>query len=136
MILNHLFEHIPYFWLYSLHKAFRALNVVCEVLLYQLAHDKRLEEFQGHLLGQPALVQLQIRPNHDHRTTRVVNALTKQILSEAALLTLEHVGQALQLVIARTSYCATTSPVVNQSITCLLQHALLIPNYDLWCAQL
>jgi hypothetical protein len=34
---------------------------VGEALLDELAHDERLEQLERHLLGQAALVQLQLR---------------------------------------------------------------------------
>src|SRR6187399_1472584 len=50
--------------------------------------------------GRP-LVQLELRARHDHRTTGVVDALAEQVLAEATLLALEHVGQRLQRPVAR-----------------------------------
>jgi hypothetical protein len=35
--------------------------------LDQLAHDERLEQLERHPLRQAALVQLQVRPDHDDR---------------------------------------------------------------------
>src|SRR5581483_6817572 len=55
----------------------------------------------------------------------------EQVLAEAALFTLEHIGQALELMIAGASHSATTTTIIDQSITCLLQHALLVANDDL-----
>jgi hypothetical protein len=42
-------------------------------------------------LGQAALVQLELRADHDDRTAGVVDALAQQVLAEPALLALEHV---------------------------------------------
>ena len=42
--------------------------------------------------GQAALVQLELRANHDDRTAGIVDALAEQILPEAALLALQHVA--------------------------------------------
>src|SRR5439155_19199750 len=89
MIFNHLFEHIPHFRLDTLNKALCTFNVMCKVLLHQLTHNKWLEQFQSHLFGQATLIQFEIWPNHNDRTTRVINALTEQILSKAALFTFE-----------------------------------------------
>src|SRR5260370_7659877 len=95
MIFNHLFQHIPPLWLDTLHKAFRALNIMREVLLHQLTHHKWLEELQCHLLGQATLVQLEVRAYYNHRTTRVVNTLTKQVLPETPLLPPNHIRHHL-----------------------------------------
>ena len=62
-------------------------------------------------------MQLQLRANHDDGAARVVYALAEQVLAEAALLALEHVGQALELVVAGTGHGAPTPPVVDEGIT-------------------
>src|SRR3712207_8365207 len=48
------------------------------VEVHEPLHDERLEELQRHLLGQTALVQLELRAHDDDRTTRVVHALAEQ----------------------------------------------------------
>src|SRR5699024_738558 len=78
-----------------------------------------------------ALVQLQLRADHDDRTARVVNTLTQQVLAEAALLALEHVGQGLQRAVARTGDRAATASVVEQRVDRFLQHALFVVHDDL-----
>ena len=55
--------------------------------------DERLEQLERHLLGQPALVQLEFGANHDHRAARIIHAFTEQVLAEPALLALQHVGE-------------------------------------------
>src|SRR4030095_11236769 len=72
------------------------LDVLRVVQVDQALHHERLEQLQRHLLGQAALVQLQLRADHDDRTAGVVDALAEQVLTEPALLALEHVGQRLQ----------------------------------------
>jgi hypothetical protein len=52
-------------------------------------------QLQRDLLGQSALVELQVRADDDHGTGRVVHALAQQVLAEPALLALDHVGQLL-----------------------------------------
>src|SRR2546421_4909925 len=99
MVFNDLFQHIPYFRFHPLHKTLGALDIMRKVLLNQFAHDKWLEEFQRHSLRETTLVQLQIWAYHNNRATRVVDTFTKQVLSETPLLTFEHIGQALELVV-------------------------------------
>ncbi len=48
------------------------------------------------MLRETTLVEVKLRTNYDHRTARVVNALTKQVLAEVPLLTLEVVRERLQ----------------------------------------
>ena len=94
-------------------------------------HDERLEQLERHQLGQTALVQLQCRTNHDHRTAGVVDALAQQVLAEATLLALEHVGQRLQRTVTRTGHRTAATTVVEQCVDGFLQHALLVVDDDL-----
>src|SRR5436190_23965329 len=111
MVFNDLFQHIPDLRLDALHKAFRTLDVMREVLFNKLAHDKRFEQFQRHTLGQTTLVQFQFRSNNDHRAAGVVNTFTKQVLTETSLLTFEHIGEALELVVTRTGNGTSTPSI-------------------------
>ena len=43
--------------------------------------------------GRPHWWIFRVRPGDDHRTGREVDALAEQVLAEAALLPLEHVGE-------------------------------------------
>src|SRR6266516_4992332 len=99
MVFNNFFQYVPHFRLDTLHKAFRALDIVSKVLLYQFAHHEWFEQLQSHTFWQAALVQFQIGSYYDYRTARVVNTLTEQVLTEAPLLTFQHVGQALEFVV-------------------------------------
>ena len=82
-------------------------------------------------MRQAALVQLQLRANDDNRTTRVVDALAEQVLTEAALLALEHVRERLQRTVARTRDGTATTAVVEQRVDGFLKHALLVVHDDL-----
>src|SRR6185295_17044405 len=93
MVLDDLFEDVPDLGPDALDDALRALDVVGEALLDELAHDERLEQLERHLLGQPALMELELRADDDDRPARVVDTLAEQVLTEPALLALEHVGQ-------------------------------------------
>src|SRR5690606_24208254 len=98
--------------------------------------DERLEELESHLLRQAALVQLEFRTGHDDRTARVVDALAEQVLTEAALLALEHVGQRLQRTLVGAGDDAAAAAVVEQRINSFLQHALFVADDDARRAQL
>ena len=67
-----------------------------EAFLLQLVEDERLEELQGHLLGQAALVELQLRTDDDDRPARVVDALAQEVLAEPALLAAQGLAQRLE----------------------------------------
>src|SRR5690606_21044672 len=94
-------------------------------------HHERLEQLEGHLLGQAALVQLELRADDDDRTAGVVDALAEQVLAEPALLALEHVGQRLERAVAGARDRATTTTVVEEAVDGLLEHPLLVVDDDL-----
>ena len=106
------------------------LDVAGGAGLHQALHDKGLEQLQGHLLGQAALVHLQLRAHHDNGTAGVVHALAQQVLAEAALLALEHVGQGLQRTVVGAGDRAAAAAVVDQGVHSLLEHTLLVADDD------
>ncbi len=63
------------------------LNGLDDTALDEFTNDERLIQFRCHLLRKTALVHLQLRTYHDNRTCRIVNTLTKQVLTETTLLT-------------------------------------------------
>ena len=97
--------------------------------------DERLEQLERHLLGQAALVELQFRPGHDDRTTRIIDAFAEQVLAEAALLALEHVRERLQRTLVGSRDCAAATAIVEQRVDRFLQHALFIADDDVGRAQ-
>ena len=101
----------------------------------QPLHHERLEQLQRHLLGQAALVQLELRADHDDRTAGVVDALAEQVLPEPALLALEQVRQRLQRPVARAGHRTAATAVVEQRVDRLLQHPLLVVDDDLGRAE-
>ena len=129
-------EDVPHLGALTLNLALGGLDVLRVVLLNQALHDEGLEQLQGHLLGQTTLVQLQLRADDDNGTTRVVDALTEQVLTETTLLTLEHVRDRLQRTVARARDGAATATVVEEGVNGLLKHALLVVDDDLGGTQL
>ena len=129
--LDHFLKHIPDLASPSLNYPLGALDIRRMTVLDKLAHDERLEQLECHLLGQAALVQLEVGADHDDRTPGVVDTLPKQVLAEPTLLATEHVREALELVVGRSGNCATPAAVVDQRVTRLLQHALLVADDDL-----
>ena len=98
--------------------------------------DERLEQFERHLLRQAALMQLQFGTDHDDRTAGIVDALAEQVLAEAALLALQHVGERLQRTLVGAGDDAAAAAVVEQRVDRLLQHALFVADDDVGRAQL
>src|SRR4029077_3051333 len=82
-----------------------------------------------------ALLETQLRTDDDDRTTRVVDALAEQVLTEPALLALQHVGEALERAVTGTGDRADAAAVVEQRVDGLLQHALLVVDDDLGRAE-
>ena len=136
VVLDDLLEDVPDLGPDALDDALRALDVVGEALLDELAHDERLEQLERHLLGQAALVELELRPDDDDRAARVVDALAEEVLAEPALLALEHVGQALEAVVAGARDRPAAAAVVDQGVARLLEHPLLVADDDLGRAEL
>ena len=136
VVLDDVFEDVPDLGPDALDDALGALDVVGEALLHELAHDERLEQLEGHLLGQAALVELELRADHDDRAARVVDALAEQVLAEPALLALEHVAQALEPVVAGAGDGPATTAVVDERVARLLEHPLLVADDDLGRAEL
>ena len=132
---DHLVQHVPDLGPSALDDALGALDVVRQPLAYEGVHDERLEQLQRHLLRQPALVQPQVRADHDHGAAGVVDALTEQVLAEASLLALQQVGERLQLVVAGAAHGAPAAAVVDQRVDGLLQHPLLVAHDDLGRAE-
>src|ERR1700683_1903690 len=95
---------------------------------FELVIDERLKELKSHLLRQAALVQLEFRADDDDRAAGVVDALTEQVLAEAALLTLEGVRERLQWAVVGAAQHATATAVIEERIDCFLEHALLVAN--------
>src|SRR4029453_13445052 len=93
MLADDLVEDVPDLGALLLHHLLRALDGGDRGALFELFVDEGLEELEGHLLRQAALVQPQLRADDDDRTSRVVDALAEQVLAEAAAVALQHVGE-------------------------------------------
>ena len=130
-----LLEHVPHDGAGALDHPLGALDVLRVVEVDQPLHDERLEQLQRHLLGQAALVQLELRADDDDRAARVVDALAEQVLAEPALLALEHVRERLQRAVARARDGPAAAAVVEQRVDGLLEHALLVVDDDLGRAE-
>ena len=107
-----------------------------QAFLLELVVDERLEQLERHLLRQAALVQLQLRADHDHGAARVVDALAEQVLAEAALLALERVGERLERPVVGPAQHAAAAAVVEERVHRFLQHALLVAHDHVGRAQL
>ena len=94
VLADHLVEDVPDFLALLLDPLLGLLEGHRQTLGVEPGVDERLEQLERHLLGQAALVQLELGTGHDHRAARIVDALAEQVLAEPALLALEHVAEA------------------------------------------
>ena len=130
VLADDFFQDVPDFRLFALDQLLGGLDRRGQATALQLGEDEGLEQLQRHLLRQAALVQAQGRAHHDDRTARVVDALAEQVLPEAALLALDHVGQRLERALVGAGDGAAAAAVVHQRVHRLLQHALFIAHDD------
>ena len=91
MILDDLIQDVPHFGTLFLHHLLGALDSRYMLVLLELVVDERFEQLQGHLLGDTALVKLELRTDNDNATTGVVHTFTQKVLAEPSLLALEHI---------------------------------------------
>ena len=136
MFLNDFFKDIPHLGTTTFDHALGRLDVLRKFLIDQTLHDEWLEKFERHQLRQTTLMQLEGRTDDDDRAARVVDTLPEKVLTEASLLTLEHVGERLERTVARTRYGAATTAVVEQCVDRFLQHTLFVVDDDLRCTEI
>src|SRR5690606_42050586 len=96
MLTNDFFENIPDHGLLAFDQLLGCLDGGSQAHHYKTVEDEGLEQFERHQLGQTALMQLEMRADHNNRTTGVVNALAQLLLTEAIVLTLYHVGHIVE----------------------------------------
>src|SRR5690606_37257102 len=136
VLADHLFEDVPHLGLFALDQLLGGLDRGGQAATLQLGEHERLEQLKRHLLRQAALVQAQVRADHDDRTARVVDALAQQVLAEAALLALDHVGQRLERALVGAGDGTAATVVVHQRVNRLLQHVLFIAHDDVRSVEL
>src|SRR5437660_7605413 len=131
VLADHFLEDVPHDGRLGLDFALRGLDGRGDALHLELVEDERLEQFERHLLGQAALVQLQLRPHYDHRAARVVHALAEQVLAETPAFALDHVGERFQGALVGAGHRLAAAAVVQERIHRFLEHSLLVPDDDL-----
>ena len=136
VLLDDVFQHFPHLGAPTLDHPLGRLDVLSQFLVHQALHDEGLEQLQGHDLGQTTLVELEVGTHHDDRTAGVVHPLAQQVLTEPALLALEHVGEGLERAVSRSGDRAAPAAVVEQGVDGLLEHALLVVHDDLGGAEI
>ena len=76
-------------------------------------------------------MQTKLWTDHDDRAARVVHPLTEQVLTEATVLALEHVGERAERTLVGTGEDLAAATVVEEGVDGLLQHPLLVADDDL-----
>jgi|GEM_PF-2711165 len=133
---DHLVEGVPDLRGFLLHELLGALDRGHVALVHEPIIDERLEQLEGHLFRQAALVQPQIRTHGNDGPARIVHPLAQKVLAEASLLALQHIGQGAQRPLVGPGDGPTPAPVVEQHVHGLLQHPLFVTDDDLRRVQL
>ena len=128
MVLDDLFENVPHHRVLLLDQFLGLLDGGAMAALFQAVIDEGLEQLERHLLGQTALVQFQLRTDHDDRAAGIIHALAEQVLAEAALLAFERVGERLERAVVGAAQHAAAAAVVEQRVDGFLQHALFVAH--------
>ncbi len=114
-----------------LDQLFSCLDVIDNPPLNELVNHKGLEEFNGHFFGQAALVHAQLWPDHDHRTTRVVNPLAQKVLPKATLLPFDDVREGFEGAVISADDRTTATTVIDQSVHGFLKHPFFVTDDNL-----
>ena len=133
-VLDDVFEDVPNLGRGTLDHSLGCLDVGSQGVQHQPVHHERLEQLQGHPLGQAALVHFQLGAYDDHGTTRVVHPLAQQVLPEPALLALEQIAKGLQRMVALALDRLALPTVVDQRVNRFLEHPLFVPDHQAWGA--
>ena len=96
LALDDLVECVPNHCFARLDQTSSAADIMRVIMLNQPADDKWFKQLDRHLLWQAALIDLKLWTNDNYRTARVIDALTEQVLAEAALFALKHIAETLQ----------------------------------------
>ena len=129
---NHFFEDVPDHGFLVLNHLLRSLRRRCKTTQNELIEDEGLEELERHQLRHAALVQTQFRAHRNHGTAGVVDALTEKVLTEAAGLALDHVGERLERTLVGAGHRLAAAAVVEKRVHSFLKHALFVAHDDVW----
>ena len=124
VVFNNLFENVPNFRTFCVNVLLSRLERVDNAFFFQALDDERLVKFKSHALRETALVHAKFRSHDNHGTAGVVNTLTEQVHTEAALLTLEEFSEALE----RTCRTCTSgaAAAIEQLVDSFLEHTLFV----------
>ncbi len=121
-----IFEDFPDDGILAIHQFLGRFYGFHNAALDELPNNEWLEQFSRHRFGNAALMELQGRAYHDHRTTGVVHTLTQQVLTETALLAFKNIAQRLERPTALSLHGIGFAGVVEQRVHGFLQHPLFV----------
>src|SRR4029077_9447759 len=136
MFANDVFQDVPNNSFLLLDHFLGLLDGGAVALGFELVIDERLEELERHLLGQTALVELQLRADHDDGAAGIVHALPEKVLAETPLPALERVAEGLERAVVGPAQNAAAAAIVKQGVDRFLKHALFVAHDDVRSAQL
>ena len=93
VMLNNFIQNFICFFSFSIHHSSSSSNIMCKFFFNKLIDNKRFEKFQSHLLRQTSLMKFKLRSNHNHRSSRIIHAFSKQVLTETSLFSFESISQ-------------------------------------------
>ena len=93
VILDNFFQNVPYLGALPFNQFLGRFHRLDVPLFLQLHNNEGLEQLHGHVFRQTTLVKLQLRPDDNNRAAGIINAFTKEVLTETALLSLQQVGE-------------------------------------------
>ncbi len=113
MLANYFFQNVPNHGLLLLNHFLGLLDGGAVALRFEAMIDERLEQLERHFLGQAALVQLEFRAHDDDGASRIIDALSEQVLAEAALLSFERVGKRFQRAVVGAAQDAAAASIIE-----------------------
>ena len=130
MLLDDVLQRVPDLCALLIDHLLGGLDIVRHAVLDELLHHERAEQLYRHFLGNAALVYLEVRADDYNGTAGIVNALAQKVLTEAALLALEHVGKGFECAGVRAGDGPAAAAVVDERVHGLLKHTLFIAHDD------
>lgn len=77
-------------------------------------------------------MEFEFGTDDDDGATGIIDALAEEILTEAALLAFEHIGERFEWAIAGTGDGSAAPSVIDEGVDGLLEHTLFIANDNIW----
>ena len=73
-------------------------------------------------------MKFQFRANNNDRTSGIIDAFAKQILTEAALFSFQHVGKRFERTLVGARDDAAATAIIKQCVNGFLQHSFFVAD--------